>query len=341
VETRLEDEPIFQDMPQEGMRFSSFSDDAEAEQLGDLDADVAALAAQLEAFEKSDTRAAPAEPEFARAPPKEDKASMAGLDAPSVMPKGGKATAKPASVAAASAGSGAAGNFDFSNLSLAPEDGEAALAKAPPIEVKFSKPAEPVAAKKPSFGALSLEGEAPAAAAAAAGAGAVLILAGLGGPDAVRQLLSTLPDRLSVPVLLYQHLEVGKHERLVDQLAKISKLPVQLARENDAPDAGKVTLLPAGMTAVASGSGLRFTPGSLTQLISALTPPESMVIVLSGADVQLVPMILAVKEEGGSVLAQDPELCFDADAATAMRKEGAQVLPALGLARQIASRWPA
>jgi chemotaxis response regulator CheB len=63
----------------------------------------------------------------------------------------------------------------------------------------------------------------------------VLILAGLGGPDAVRQLLSTLPDKLSVPVLLYQHLEVGKHERLVEQLAKISKLPVQLAREGDAP----------------------------------------------------------------------------------------------------------
>jgi hypothetical protein len=171
--------------------------------------------------------------------------------------------------------------------------------------------------------------------------GAVLILAGLGGPDAVRQLLSTLPEKLSVPVLLYQHLEVGKHERLVEQLAKISKLPVSLAREGDAPVSSKVTLLPAGMTAIGNGGGLKFAPGNLSQLITALSPADSMVIVLSGADAALVPMILQVKDAGGIVLAQDPEVCFDAAAADAMRKEGAPVYPALGLAKQVATRWPA
>jgi chemosensory pili system protein ChpB (putative protein-glutamate methylesterase) len=140
---------------------------------------------------------------------------------------------------------------------------------------------------------------------------------------------------------LYQHLEVGKHERLVDQLAQISKLPVVLAREGDAPLGGRVSLLPAGMTAVANGNGLKFAPGNLSQLVSALPPRDSMVIVLSGADVQLVPMIMAVKDGGGTVLAQDPEVCFDAAAAEAMRREGAGIFPALGLAQQIAGRWPA
>src|SRR5205085_4097305 len=126
--------------------------------------------------------------------------------------------------------------------------------------------------------------------------GVVLVLAGLGGPDAVRQLLSSLPEALAVPVLLYQHLEVGKHERLVEQLAKISKLPVSLAKEGETPQAGRVSLLPAGMTA--QGEGLRFSPGNLSQLIGALPPAGSMVIVLSGADVALVPMILAVKDGG-------------------------------------------
>jgi chemosensory pili system protein ChpB (putative protein-glutamate methylesterase) len=350
-ETSLDDEPIFQDIPSEGIRFSSFNDDAAAsEQIGDLDADVAALAAQLEAFEKTDTRSSPVEPEFARATPKEDAKAGArielDLDAPSVMPKGAAKPAAPAPIATAHASE--PGNFDFSNLSLSPVDEESALAKAPPIEPKFTRAATPpplpsAPEKKSSFGELSLQGEGDAAVSAspAAADGAVLILAGLGGPDAVRQLLSTLPEKLSVPVLLYQHLEVGKHERLVEQLAKISKLPVQLARENDNAQPGRVTLLPAGMTAVANGDGLRFTPGSLSQLITALPPAGSMVIVLSGADAQLVPMILTVKEEGGSVLAQDPELCFDATAATAMRAEGAQVYPALGLARQVAARWPA
>lgn len=66
-----------------------------------------------------------------------------------------------------------------------------------------------------------------------------------------------------------------------------------------------------------------------------------MVVVLSGADPQLVPAILAVRDAGGLVLAQDPEVCFDSAAADAMQRQGAAVFPALGLARQVASRWPA
>jgi hypothetical protein len=52
-------------------------------------------------------------------------------------------------------------------------------------------------------------------------------------------------------------------------------------------------------------------------------------------------MIMAVKDGGGTVLAQDPEVCFDAAAAEAMRREGAGIFPALGLAQQIAGRWSA
>jgi chemotaxis response regulator CheB len=348
-----QDIPDMPDLPSggDGVRFSTFDSDASHEG-SDLDADVAALAAQLEAFEKSDTRGAPIEPEFARPKTKEDEAI--DLAATAVMPKGAvkvETAAKPAMASAAASPSGK-GSFDFSNLSLSSMDAEAELAKAPPIEPKFAKP-EPPPSKASAFGNLSLEGEepppipapafapAPVAAAAATSGGAVLILAGLGGPDAVRQLLSSLPAKLSVPVLLYQHLEVGKHERLVEQLSKISKLPVVLAREGDAPVPGRVALLPSGMTAVSSGNGLKFAPGNLSQLVSALPPKDSMVVVLSGADAQLVPMIMAVKDGGGTVLAQDPEVCFDAAAAEAMRREGAGIFPALGLAQQIAGRWSA
>jgi chemotaxis response regulator CheB len=229
------------------------------------------------------------------------------------------ADAPVASTAASSAPAVAKPAFDFSNLALAPMDGAA----------------EPASTAAASTGAADA---APVMQPTAAGA--VVILAGLGGPDAVRQLLSSLPEQLSVPVLLYQHLEVGKHERLVDQLAKISRLPVQLAREGASPAAGTVWLLPANMTAGAHGDSLVFEPGVLAQLIAALPPEGSMVVVLSGADPQLVPMILEMGEAGGLVLAQDPEVCFDAAAAEAMQRQGAAVFPALGLARQIATRWP-
>ena len=267
----------------ESVSFSSFT--PTEPMAGDLDADVAELAAQLEAFDKRD-----------------HAATVAGV-APMAMED--EAIEAIAVVAPA-----AAPSFDFSSLALAPMENE-----SPAMAV--------------------------ASAAASAGLGAVVILAGLGGPDAVRQLLSSLPESLSVPVLLYQHLEVGKHERLVEQLAKISKLPVVLAADGGMPEGGKVTLLPAGLSAHASEGSLSFGTGTLASLLLAVSAPESMVIVLSGADAQLVPAILAVRDAGGSVLAQDPEVCFDSAAADAMQRQGAPVYPALGLARQIAARWPA
>jgi chemosensory pili system protein ChpB (putative protein-glutamate methylesterase) len=267
----------------ESVSFSSFTPVESV--AGDLDADVAELAAQLEAFDKRDHAATVA----AVAPMAMEDESIEAIAV--VAP-----TAAP--------------SFDFSNLALAPMENESPAMAAAPV-------------------------------AASAGLGAVVILAGLGGPDAVRQLLSSLPESLSVPVLLYQHLEVGKHERLVEQLAKISKLPVVLAVDGGAPEGGKVTLLPAGLSAHASEGSLTFATGTLASLLLAVSAPESMVIVLSGADAQLVPAILAVRDGGGSVLAQDPEVCFDSAAADAMQRQGAPVYPALGLARQIAARWPA
>ncbi len=268
----------------ESFSFSSFTPTEPV--AGDLNADMAELAAQLEAFDKRDHVAAVAVVE----PVVMEEESMEAV----------AVVAPPAT-----------SSFDFSNLALAPMESDA--------------PAMVIASS----------------ASASAGMGAVVILAGLGGPDAVRQLLSSLPESLSVPVLLYQHLEVGKHERLVEQLAKISKLPVVLALEGGVPKGGKVTLLPAGLSAQASDGNLSFSAGTLTSLLLAVSAPESMVIVLSGADAQMVPAILAVRDGGGLVLAQDPEVCFDSAAADAMQRQGAPVYPALGLARQIAARWPA
>ncbi len=279
---------------------------------GSLDLDVAELTAQLESYVASGNDAAGTgataggQPDFEI----ESIESVAVQDATGAKP-----------------------DFDFSNLALAPMEAAASAVAAAPGADYMARADGLGLSLDPMPGELAV-------AAPAAGAGAVLVLAGMGGPDAVRQLLSSLPERLSVPVLLYQHLEVGKHERLVDQLAKISRLPVQLARDGASPEAGKVSLLPAAMTATVQGNALVFHPGALTQLIAALPPEDSMVIVLSGADPQLVPMILELGESGGIVLAQDPDVCFDAGAAEAMQRQGASVYPALGLARQIAARWP-
>jgi len=316
-------EPMYGELDMlDSVDFSAFGEQHEEADVGDLDADVAELAAHLEAFEKNDQRFAVIEPDFA-AQLAARPSSVETTDVPRTAAVEDATAATPVRASV---------NFDFSNLALAPMEGQPEVPTLAEIVPAFS-----VSSSAPEMQLAALDDASPAPSAEVPGA--VLILAGLGGPDAVRQLLSSLPEKLKVPVLLYQHLEVGKHARLVEQLAKISRLPVVLAQDGAVPEPGKVTLLPAGLTAMANGNSLLFTPGTMSQLIAVLPPLDSVIIVLSGADEQLVPMILSVQDAGGLVLAQDPEVCFDPSAAEAMRRQGAAVYPALGLARQIATRW--
>ena len=325
ADSEAEGEALYVDIDlDESVSFSSFAPEDHAH--GDLDADVAELAAQLEAFEKNDKRF---EHVTTQAPGSGRLSLAPDITAVIDLAERGAAEESVAESRTAAPAARAAVSFDFSNLALAPMDGvDEPVASAQPVAAASARPDE-----------LALVADSDNAPAGTAVAGAVVILAGLGGPDAVRQLLSSLPENLPVPVLLYQHLEVGKHERLVEQLAKISKLPVMLAVDGGVPQPGKVTLLPAGLTAVARGASLAFAPGALSELITALPPLDSTIIVLSGAEVQLVPLIISVRDAGGLVLAQDPEVCFDAAAAEAMQGQGAAVYPALGLARQVAARW--
>ncbi len=335
-------EPLLADVDfsAEPVRFSSFDEQQPAHDFDELDADVAALAAQLDAFENAQPKEQVRDPDFALvlddAPASVTAAASApaleeSAQAPAIVASSGGSDFSNLSlvgmdeVIATTRSSGAPTTslFSSSTLTLAPIDGETetghhesaaheSIAFAPTVQ-------EPAAAQEPI-------------------AGVVAIFAGLGGPDAVRQLVSSLPEKLPVPVLLYQHLEVGKHERLVDQLGKISRLPVILAEDGVLAQPGKVNVLPAGLTASCDGILWRFAAGPLRQMIDALAA-ESVVVMLSGADPDLVPSALALRDNGGLALAQDPELCFDPVAAQAMSSQGAAVYPALGLARQIAARW--
>jgi hypothetical protein len=360
------DEPLLADIDfdaAEPVKFSSYQDEEHASG-GEMDADVAALAAQLEEFEKSDQRKPAQDQDFTvdfdAGRKDEPKASASGKRATEAPP----AAAKPAPVERKS--------YDLSGLSLSSMDEQPAPVSPPPKAAAAAKAApdvshlslesldEPVvpayAAKvttkveaieprkesKSDFGEFSLDtlDALPSSATGTAGTGGmVLILAGMGGPDAVRQMLSSLPESMPVPVLLYQHLEVGKHERLVEQLAKISHIPVHMAQAGATPQPGQLSVLPAGMSADADGGSIRFKPGNLTELIAALPAHDSVVVMLSGADAALVPAVRAIDQAGGLTLAQDPDSCFDPAAAVALKRMGSQTLPALGLARQVASRW--
>lgn len=313
-ESTFSEEPLLADLQltDEPVNFSSFSDD-EAAAVESLDDDVAALAAQLEAFEAEDQREAPRDPDFAIA-----------FDEPAAAPAATPAAAAPA--AAPSFGS------SFGNLELAPIDG---MPPDQPVEVAFVPPSR---VEQLSRG-LSLA-DANAAPTQKINAGALLVLAGLGGPDAVRQLLAALPPSLPLPVLLYQHLDTGRHDRLVDQLGKASQMPVDLAAPGKLAYPGRVSVLAPGVGASSGEGNLQFIEGGdLQGVIAALPAAESGVLVLSGADVALVPAVLAIHAAGGLVMAQDPSACFDSAAAQAVVQEGAGADAPAALAARVVERW--
>jgi chemotaxis response regulator CheB len=362
------EEPLLADLDFDAgsVSFSSFTDE-EHEMPAAMDDDVAALAAQLEEFEKTDTRETARDPDFAWAP-NDDAAKAKEMRAtpprtstplPEVAAPEPKSLefgslslldedslpvepVKPKPVAAPS--------FDSLNLSLEPLDETAVNAKAAGAAAAAAAkaPAATAAAAKPAFdiGSLSLETvdfESPESSGSAmqAAPGAILVVAGMGGPDAVRQFLSHLPATLPVPVLLYQHLEVGKHEPLVDQLAKVSRLPVYLALPGEPAQPGRVAVLPAGMGAAKDGDGLRFTGGALDALLREMPARDSVLVVLSGADTVLIHAAASFRGDGGTAFAQSPDSCFDAAAAQAVASQGAATLPPAQIAEKVAQRWPA
>jgi chemotaxis response regulator CheB len=155
----------------------------------------------------------------------------------------------------------------------------------------------------------------------------IAIVAGLGGPDAVRQFLAALPTSLPVPVLLWQHLDAGKHDRLVQQLAKATMLPVYLAKAGDLAQPGAVAVMSTGLVTT-SNNGLRFAVGdggASQGLVSALNNPATVIVVLSGAETAIVERARTLSAHGGTVLVQTPATCFDSTAASALEGHGVTV----------------
>ncbi|MDX2298802.1 MAG: chemotaxis protein CheB [Xanthomonadaceae bacterium] len=174
--------------------------------------------------------------------------------------------------------------------------------------------------------------------------GVVAVFAGTGGPDAVRQVLSNLPEDLSVPVLVMQRLEAGNHDRLVPQLAKVCAMPVILAEAERAAAGGAVAVLPTGMGVDVGRHGdVRFAARSqsssdiLAQL--AQFGPDLVVVVASGADRDMADALSRCMGEGAAVIGQEPSSCFDCAAADRVKELGGRIGAVGELTAQAVKRW--
>ncbi len=222
-------------------------------------------------------------------------------------------------------------SFDHTAWSLV-EDGADAPAAAPHHAA--------VEASLPSFdtGHLSLV-DLDAAAPVGARAGSLLVLAGIGGPDALRRLLGALPSSLSVPVLVHMRLDGGRYGNLVKQMARVSPLPVQLAEAGQRATPGEVHVLADDIGVQAASDGLHFVSDAQGISIAALPADHTALVLLSGADLAHVGPALDLAAAGAWVAGQVGEGCYDPAAATAVVAAGMVAGEPQELAQAIASRW--
>lgn len=167
-------------------------------------------------------------------------------------------------------------------------------------------------------------------------AGAVLVLAGMGGPDALRQLLGALPADFHRPVLIRQRLYGGHYDHLLRQLSRTSALPVQLAEQGGEALPGRAYLLPEGTIASADAGELRFAPGD--DDFTGVPTTGSTVLLLSGCDTAQAQAAAVWALGGATLVAQSPETCFDDAAARALLALGGDAAAPAALAWRLSAQ---
>ncbi|WP_353075817.1 chemotaxis protein CheB [Stenotrophomonas sepilia] len=222
-------------------------------------------------------------------------------------------------------------SFDHTAWSLVEESIEAPVS---------AEAVAPVVAPQPSFDTdhlslVDLDAVAPAGARAAS----LLVLAGIGGPDALRRLLGALPASLSVPVLVHMRLDGGRYGNLVKQMSRVSPLPVQLAEAGQHAVPGEVHVLADDIGVRAASDGLHFQSDANGISLASLPAEHTALVLLSGADLAHVGPALDLAAAGAWVAGQVGEGCYDPAAATAVVAAGMVAGEPQELAQAIAARW--
>lgn len=171
--------------------------------------------------------------------------------------------------------------------------------------------------------------------------GAVVIAAGVGGPDAVRQLLGGLPPHFPRPVVLRQRIEGGQYDKLVRQMQRAAQMQVALAQAGDVLQPGTVYVLADGLDLQAGPGGLVFAPAEGEPTYAALRAEDSALLLLSGADPALLDQAMVMRWAGGLVVGQAADHCFDPAASNALVARGGEALGLAQLAQRLLQRWPA
>jgi two-component system chemotaxis response regulator CheB len=168
---------------------------------------------------------------------------------------------------------------------------------------------------------------------AARGRPVVGIAASAGGPAAFAVLLPAIGG-LAAPVLLVQHLHPHFADGFVTWMARVSALPVELARDG-------VRLRPGTVYVGPPGTHLRLGPGQVAVLdasppalhrpsanelfhsIAVQAGADGVGVILTGMGLDGAAGLLALREAGGTTVAQDQSSAVDGMPAEARRLNAA------------------
>jgi two-component system, chemotaxis family, CheB/CheR fusion protein len=143
----------------------------------------------------------------------------------------------------------------------------------------------------------------------------VAVASSAGDLEAVCELLSALPAVCGAAVIIVQHQDSGRERLLFETLAKRTILPVMHAHEATVVEQDHVYVITANTTLTMAGGRIRVTPNPSALhcpgdiLFTSLAKdhgPRAIGVVLSGEGSDGALGIRAIKQAGGTTLAQYP-----------------------------------
>jgi two-component system chemotaxis response regulator CheB len=182
----------------------------------------------------------------------------------------------------------------------------------------------------------------------------VVIVASLGGPEAIREVLSSLTADFPSAFLVVQHRTPRAQDLTVELLRRRVPLTTRLATEGDLPRPSTVYVMPVDRELVLGADGAltvlagRQRPGRfavpLVASVARHYGPRAIGMVLSGSNDDGAAGMVALKRSGGRILAQDraSARCFTMPAAAIATGCVDLVLPVTRLGPALVSLvlWP-
>ncbi len=147
----------------------------------------------------------------------------------------------------------------------------------------------------------------------------VAVACSAGGLAALSRLLSELPADFAAGVVIVQHLDPRHRSMMADILARRTSLRVKQAEEGDRVEVGAVYIAPPDQHLLVNGDGtvslsrsalvhfVRPSADLLFESVAASYRDRATAVVLSGSGGDGSTGVRAIKEMGGTVIAQNEQ----------------------------------